>query len=132
MQPARKFAAIILVGIVWGNALCAHAQSDPHPLAPPDLSSPRATLVSFLTLTSNAYYHWKTEGRTYENRVQRAAITRLAHQFFDLTDIAPSVRNNVGRESAVYMKEVLDRVELPPWENSPVRHFRPLRHPQQP
>jgi MscS family membrane protein len=66
-----------------------------------------------------AYHHWKSEGRTYENRVQRAAIARLAHQFFDLNDIAPSVRNNVGRETAVFMKEVLDRIELPPWEEIP-------------
>ena len=95
------------------------AQGNPHPLAPPDLSSPRATLTNFLTLMNNAYYHWKTEGRTYENRVQRAAIARMAHQFFDLADIAPSVRNNVGRETAVFMKEVLDRIELPPFEEIP-------------
>jgi MscS family membrane protein len=119
MQPIRRIAAIVLVMIVWGHAVCALAQSDPHPLAPPDLSSPRATLTNFLALMNGAYGHWKTEGRTYENRVQRAAIARLAQQFFDLNDIAPSVRNNVGRETAVYMKEVLDRVELPPWEKIP-------------
>src|SRR5207344_2926596 len=97
----------------------AFAQDQPHPLAPPDLSSPRATLTSFLTLINSAYYHWNAEGRTYQNRIQRAAITRLAHQFFDLSDTAPSVRNNVGRETAVFMKEVLDRVGLPPLETIP-------------
>jgi len=119
MQPTRRIAAIVLVAIISGHAGCALAQTNPHPLAPPDLSSPRAALTNFLTLMNGAYQHWKTEGRTYQNRRQRAAITRLAHQFFDLNDIAPSVRNNVGRETAVYIKEVLDRVELPPWEEIP-------------
>jgi len=72
-----------------------------------------------MTLMDNAYQRWKTEGRTYANRAERGAITRLAHQFFDLSDTAPSVRNNVGRETAVLMKEVLDRIELPPWEEIP-------------
>jgi MscS family membrane protein len=119
IRPARRIAAIVLATIVWGHAVCAFAQSDPHPLASPDLSSPRATLTNFLALMNGADGHWKTEGRTYQNRVQRAAIARLAHQFFDLNDIAPSVRNNVGRETAVFMKEVLDRVELPPWGEIP-------------
>lgn len=119
MQPIRRIAAIVLVTIVWGHGRCAHAQTDPHPLAPPDLSSPRASLTNFLALMNGAYFHWKTEGRTYENRVQRAAIARLAHQFFDLNDIAPAIRNNVGRETAVYLKEVLDRVALPSLEEIP-------------
>jgi len=110
---------IILVTIVGVHSLCALAQSQPHPLAPPDLSSPRATLTNFLKLMDTAYHYWKSEGRTYENRGQRAAIGRLAQRFCDLNDIAPSVRNNVGRETAVFMKEVLDRIELPPWEEIP-------------
>jgi MscS family membrane protein len=119
MSRIRQTAAILLLAIFWGPVLGARAEGDSHPLAPPDLSSPRAALTNFLTLMNGAYFHWKAEGRTYENRVQRAEITHLAHQFFDLEDIAPSVRNNVGREAAVYMKEVLDRIELPPWAEIP-------------
>ncbi len=119
MHPIRQLALVVLAACVWGHATFALAQGDPHPLAPPDLSSPRATLMNFMALMNRAYYYWKTEGRTYQNRDQRGAITRLAHQFFDLNDIAPSVRNNVGRETAVFIKEVLDRVGLPPWEQIP-------------
>src|SRR6266513_1889860 len=119
IRSTSRIAVIVLVTIVGVHSLCALAQSQPHPLAPPDLSSPRATLRNFLKLMDTAYHYWKSEGRTYENRGQRAAIGRLAHQFFDLNDIAPSVRNNVGRETAVFMKEVLDRIELPPWEEIP-------------
>src|SRR5438552_2005640 len=119
IRSTSRIAVIVLVTIVGLHSLCALAQSQPHPLAPPDLSSPRATLTNFLKLMDAAYHYWKSEGRTYENRGQRAAIGRLAQRFCDLNDIAPSVRNNVGRETAVFMKEVLDRIELPPWEEIP-------------
>src|SRR6266540_2368724 len=119
IQSISRIAVIILAAILGLHSMYALAQSEPHPLAPPELFSPRDTLRNFLALMNDAYHRWKTEGRTYENRAQRAAISRLAHQFFDLNDIAPSVRTNVGRETAVFMKEVLDRIELPPWEEIP-------------
>jgi MscS family membrane protein len=114
-----RITLIIVAAVLGLHSMYALAQSEQHPLAPPELTSPRDTLRSFMTLMDNAYQRWKTEGRTYANRAERAAIARMAHQFFDLSDIAPSVRNNVGRETAVFMKEVLDRIELPPWEEIP-------------
>jgi len=119
IQSTSRIAVIILAAILGLHSMYALAQSEPRPLAPPELFSPRDTLRNFLALMNDAYHRWKTEGRTYENRAQRAAISRLAHRFFDLNDIAPSVRTNVGRETAVFMKEVLDRIELPPWEEIP-------------
>src|SRR5205814_9977179 len=116
IRLTSRVAVLVLVTIVGVHSLCALAQSQPHPLAPPDLSSPRATLTNFLALMDTAYHHWKSEGRTYENRVGRAAIARRAHQFFDLNDIAPSVRNNVGRETVDFRKEALDRIEEAPRE----------------
>lgn len=50
------------------------AQSEQHPLAPPELTSPRDTLRSFMTLMDNAYQRWKTEGRTYANRAERGRL----------------------------------------------------------
>ena len=101
MQPLRRITALVLVTIVLGPAVGARAQNRAHPLAPPDLSSPRATLTNFLNFANAAYQLWRTEGRTYQNRAQRAAIADHAQQFFDLNDIAPAVRNNVGREAVV-------------------------------
>jgi len=49
----------------------------------------------------------------------RAAAARLGPMFFDLDDVAPSIRINVGRETAMFIKEVLDRVGLPAWEEIP-------------
>lgn len=92
--------ALATLGVTAWLVGFAHAQESSigHPLAPPDLSSPRATLTNFVALMNDAYFHWKAEGRTYENRLQRAAIARLAHQFFDLNDVAPAVQKNVGRK----------------------------------
>src|SRR6266536_4652715 len=119
IKSIGRITLIIVAAVLGLHSMYALAQSEQHPLAPPELTSPRDTLRSFMTLMDKAYQRWKTEGRTYANRAERGAITRLAHQFFDLSDTAPSVRNNVGRETAVFMKEVLDRIELPPWEEIP-------------
>jgi MscS family membrane protein len=110
---------MLIVVLLTTLGVDVSAQTRAHPLAPPDLSSPRATLTHFLAHMNRAYARWKAEDATEEDRVERAAIARIAQEFFDMNDIAPSVRKNVGRETAVYMKEVLDRVELPPWEEIP-------------
>src|SRR5947207_13885586 len=94
IRSTSRIAVVVLVTIVGVHSLCALAQSQPHPLAPPDLSSPRATLTNFLKLMATAYHYWKSEGRTSENRVRRAAIARLAHHFFDLSEPAPSRGTN--------------------------------------
>ncbi len=109
--------AVLAILIVLAG--CTGADAAQNPLAPPDLSSPRATLENFIELMNRAHRHWMSEDATDEARDERAAVDRVAHRFFDLNEVAPSVRKNVGRETAVYLKEVLDRVELPPVEQIP-------------
>jgi len=62
MQPVRKITTFALVVLLWGTGAGALAQGNPHPLAPLDLSSPRATLTNFLNFVSAAYARWKMEG----------------------------------------------------------------------
>ena len=116
-RPFRGIAAAFVV--LWLFVGCTAVDAATNPLAPPNLSSPRATLMDFLALMNTAYRHWKSEDQTDEARRERAKIGRIAQQFFDLSDVAPSVRGNVGRETAVYIKEVLDRVDLPPADQIP-------------
>ena len=119
MDSVRRLVLVVLAALVWEHGTFALAQIDQHPLAPPDLSSPRATLTSFMAVMNGVYHRFKTEGRIYQNLAQLAATARLGPIFFDLDDVAPSARINVGRETAVFIKEVLDRVGLPPWDEIP-------------
>jgi len=118
VRVVNRIITIALMASCWA-CVAADAYDNAHPLAPPDLSSPRAALENFIALMDQAYARWTSEAGGDEDRIERAAIGRIAHRFFDLEDIAPTVRKNVGRETAVYMKEVLDRVDLPPWEAIP-------------
>lgn len=119
MHPIHRLAFVVVATFIWTHVTFALAQSEQYPLAPPDQSSPRAALTTFMGVMNAVYHRWKTEGRIYQNRAQLAAAARLGPRFFDLDDVAPSVRINVGRETAMFIKEVLDRVGLPPWEEIP-------------
>ncbi len=119
MRTINRIITVALMAACWAYAAGASAHDKAHPLAPPDLSSPRATLMNFIAVMDRAYDRWTADMDSDEDRIEREKIARISHQFFDLSDVAPSIRKNVGRETAVYMKEVLDRIELPPWEQIP-------------
>jgi len=93
------------------------ADTGEHPLEPPDLSSPRATLNTFLT-TGDAYLRLLRE--EYWETPSRAAVARLralgarAERALDLSQTPPAARFDMGRDEVVYLYEVLSRVELPP------------------
>ena len=93
--------------------LCAVAfkalASDPHPLAPPDRSSPRATLQSFIT-------HMDAAQRAYTSGTDGADVARAFRQAIDCLDlskVAPTLHCDVGGYSALLLKEILDRLDLP-------------------
>ncbi len=93
-----------------------------HPLEPLDLSSPRATLNSFLT-TGDALFqllrdeHWNAPNRAVVDRVFEMGVA-LEHTL-DLSGIAPAARVEVGADAIVYLYEVLSRIELPPRADIP-------------
>jgi MscS family membrane protein len=104
--------ALSLLGVaVWSAA--ARAAED-HPLAPADTSSPRATLESFVETVAAIYTDLKDSrpSRALGDRLRRR-ITRVAN-CLDLSEVAPSLVDSEGRQAAVNLKEVLDRIELPP------------------
>ena len=93
--------------------LCAVAfkalASDPHLLAPPDRSSPRATLQSFIT-------HMDAAQRAYTSGTDGADVARAFRQAIDCLDlskVAPTLHCDVGGYSALLLKEILDRLDLP-------------------
>lgn len=92
----------------------------PYPLRPPNLESPRDTLRSFLKNTNQAIERWQQEDALDEDAlasVNRAA--RRAMLCLDLSGTPLATRGAIGIEKILLLKELLDRVELPPLEEVP-------------
>ncbi|VGO16644.1 Low conductance mechanosensitive channel YnaI [Pontiella desulfatans] len=103
-----------------------------HPLKPPDTSSPRATLTSFMS-NMNRSYHLLMEAHE-ENMAapgwippqsarERARLAQVklerAAACLNLSKIPLSLRQKASYENALRLKEIMDRVELPPLEDVP-------------
>ena len=87
------------------------ATDEPYPLMPPDTSNPRATMKVFLDNMNRAYQLSLAKG--YKSEDVDAYLDRAA-LCLDLSEIAPNVVQDVGVETALLLKEIFDRIELPP------------------
>ncbi len=98
--------------IASGNSI-ARDQSV-YPLEPPDRSSPRATLRTFLDSMNRAVEAFKNGKRNDAKRLIEPAL-----QCLSLEKEPPALRRFIGMDSALYLKEVLDRVEIPTEQEIP-------------
>lgn len=113
---------VFFIVMIWGCS--AFGEELEHPLLPADTSSPRATLNSFTENCETAYHLLKTEGRDRATAQARMGIDealRNLQHCMDLSAIAEFRRDNSAKESAVALKEVLDRIEVPKEKNIPDR-----------
>ena len=98
--------APVLAILTWTSV--AVAETPPvHPLEPPDRSSPRATLTAFLDSIDQAWELYKAGDPHSAERF------RVARECLDLSQIPPLVFREVSAETALILKDVLDRIELP-------------------
>ncbi len=98
----------------WICANPAGAAQAVHPLAPPDTSSPRATLSTFLDEMNKAVDAYKSG-----NRDQASDFLNRAGRCLDLDAEPPAIRPVLGMYAALYLKETLDRIDFPPLEDIP-------------
>jgi MscS family membrane protein len=124
MNFERHAPKLIGIGIValalFIGIVVAQEPNVPRPLEPPDTSSPRATINTLIALTTEGYGFWASrEGRSYRNLAERMAIASQLSYCFDLNDIPPWLQDNVARETAVYLREIFDRIQLPPMDDIP-------------
>ena len=110
-----------------------------HPLKPPDTSSPRATLKSFLANSNEAYRiamsahqdNLNTPGLFASDSIRQRddmalMLLRRAVSCLDMSEVPEALKESWGIEGALFLKEILDRMELPPWEEIPgPEHYRP-------
>ena len=112
---AAPFAVFLVAAIALG-------QEHVHPLKPPDRSSPRATLKTFLD-SGDAIGAFLA--RDYLPSPSRAKFHRLLSlgeippQCLDLSEVPPAARLKTGRAATVALYEILSRIPLPPLDEIP-------------
>jgi len=111
--------AAVLVAGAWPPARPGFAGEPLHPLEAADTSSPRATLRTFLDGCNEVYgLVSRGEGR-YRTSKKAAPAARRVMRCLDLSQVALGLQKYSGGEAAVCLKEVFDRIELPPWSEIP-------------
>lgn len=90
-----------------------------HLLHPANTSSPRNTMISFLKLTQRFHDLISAENYSVEDRVEVFHLFTQMEDFFDLRGVAPSLRRDYASASGIYLREVIDRIGLPPLEEIP-------------
>ena len=111
----RSIGYLVLVAALLPGARLGAQTSTEHPLEPPDRLSPRATLTTFLESIDLAWDLYESGNPGYERPF------RDARQSLDLSKIPPLVSQQASAEAALLLKEILDRIELPPIDEIPDR-----------
>ncbi|MFM7249868.1 MAG: mechanosensitive ion channel family protein [Planctomycetaceae bacterium] len=119
-SPSRPVAAAVEAAAVAASHASAPPAEDAaastpsfSPLAPLDLSSPRATLASFRGAIDRIAVNMR-DGITADERAENFHLIAQVLTALDLSAQAPSLADSKGREAATCLKEVLDRIPLPP------------------
>ena len=95
--------------------------SEPNPLAPPDTSSPRATLKSYLDIMGEYALLLRTDLHTKKqaSEFNDQRLEDRAELCFDLSKISKERVDDVANEALNVLVEILDRIEIPPYEDIP-------------
>jgi len=114
----RLFPAVAFLGALAIGSRGLADEPD-TPLKPADRSSPHATLQTFVESLDAFYDQFCTERPSTEARLAARRQGKIAVGCLDLSKVAPSLVESEGREVAVHLKEVLDRVPRPAWDEVP-------------
>jgi MscS family membrane protein len=120
LQRPRAWLAAALVLFLWSAA--ALGQDPAHPLRPPDRSSPRATLKTFLASGDAVGAFLARQylpSPTREKFHRLSVLSTVTLRCLDLTRLPPAVRQKEGRAAALALYEILSRIPLPPLDQIP-------------
>ena len=119
MWIGRNLVTAVVIAVALGRV--AVAEDLGGPLEPADTSSPRATLETFVDSCNTIYdaiQNTEISGR-HRKAKQFAAVVKRILRCLDLSETPEYLRESKGRETAVMLKEVLDRITLPPYDQIP-------------
>jgi MscS family membrane protein len=113
--PARVCLGLLLASIASGQPAIP-------PLQPPDRSSPRATLKTFLESSDAVATFFAREYKPARSRYtfrRLLSLTQTPMQCLDLSDVPPASRAKAGGAAAMALYEILSKIELPPLDQIP-------------
>ncbi|MEL7510426.1 MAG: hypothetical protein AAFN42_24110, partial [Cyanobacteria bacterium J06554_1] len=103
-----------------------------HPLAPPDTSSPQATIRSFIENVNEAHYIVMTANEQYlkepglfpsasvkEQVAPGIILFERAMDCLDTSKVPPRLEQDVAIEGTILLKEIFDRIDIPPYGQIP-------------
>jgi MscS family membrane protein len=118
MSITFKYLRAMLIFWLFAASLAA---AQPHPLSPPDTSSPRSTLKSYLDIMGEygrllrADIHTKDQA----SKLRDQNLEDKAERCFDLSKISRERVEEVANNALNILIEILDRIEIPPYEDIP-------------
>ena len=105
----RRWIRLVAVSLAAVALLSTAAVAESgNPLKPADTSSPRDTLRSFYDACNEAYSRAKERRQSGGYYRERKAILQRLLECLDLSEVPPNVREDVGVEAAVCLKEVIE------------------------
>jgi MscS family membrane protein len=127
-----RFNIIFMLYLFQMWFMPAIAAVDNNPLKPIDTSSPRATLQGFIEFTNKAYEmgagmadSYLASSRLYLSPEELISLKgakryqKSAERALDLSELPPATVDESSRRLMIQLKEVLDRIEIPPLESIP-------------
>jgi MscS family membrane protein len=118
-NPLRWLTVLVPLLSVAAIAL---GQEPVHPLKPPDRSSPRAALKTFLDLGDvvGAFLaHDYMTSPSYANILHLRSLGESIEQGLDLSELPPASRRKGGIAAALAIYETLSRIPLPSFDSIP-------------
>ena len=114
-RAAMLMAFLVAFWLPAATAQEVDVDADPQPLEPADTSSPRATLQTFLT-NANAFIDAWRSGELTPSSIRAGA---RAAETLDFSATADGNSTVVRDQRFFMLKELLDRVDLPPFDQIP-------------
>ncbi|WP_051676997.1 mechanosensitive ion channel family protein [Maridesulfovibrio frigidus] len=112
----RPVKYVVLSFLLMMMAFSTVFASTMFPLEPPDTSSPRATLNSFIHYTDELY---KAANEPDEDFALEVEYMQRAARCFDFSLVPPTLLDDIRVESVLMLREVLDRIDLPDMDDVP-------------
>lgn len=124
----RRFLQFVLLGLSFFLLLFSSTGvlAEENPLAPPDTSSPQATLNSFVdSIDQSIELFEKTinqhidapglfpSAKIREQEQQATTLLLKASRCLNLEEIPPRLKLDIAISKSLLLKEILDRIELP-------------------